>query len=117
MDRDDGASLLVAFRGLQAESMKQGEAHLSIANELENLVADPFESWADRHAARIADSKALLLDGFLGTYEEAVSDVSGNIAIVPVDVSHLQDTTQMASGDQAEGDLLQQSAQGRRSRG
>lgn len=75
MDRDDGASLLVAFRGLQAESVKQGEVHLNIANELENLVADPFGSWADGHVARVANSKALLLDGFLTTYEEGVSDV------------------------------------------
>lgn len=43
---DDGASLLMAFRGLQAESAAQGHAHKSIAKELNTLVADPFEEWA-----------------------------------------------------------------------
>jgi hypothetical protein len=43
---DDGASLLMAFRGLQAESAKQGDVHNSIANELRTLVAEPFEVWA-----------------------------------------------------------------------
>ncbi|KAJ7890684.1 hypothetical protein B0H14DRAFT_3081767 [Mycena olivaceomarginata] len=40
---DDGASLLMAFRGLQAESATQGQAHKAIAGELDSLVADPFE--------------------------------------------------------------------------
>lgn len=75
MDRDEGASLLVAFRGLQQESQKQGEAHLSVANELDGLVADPFEDWAKQHAARVLDSKRTLLDGYLKNYEEAVVDV------------------------------------------
>jgi len=43
---DDGASLLMTFRGLEAESVAQGQAHKSIANELHTLVADPFEQWA-----------------------------------------------------------------------
>jgi hypothetical protein len=43
---DDGASLLMAFRGLQAESATQGQAHKAIAGELDSLVADPFELWA-----------------------------------------------------------------------
>jgi len=44
---DDGASLLLAFRGLQAESVAQGQAHRSIARELTTLVADPFEEWSE----------------------------------------------------------------------
>jgi hypothetical protein len=43
---DDGASLLMAFRGLQAESFNQGQAHNSIAKELTTLVVDPFDHWA-----------------------------------------------------------------------
>jgi hypothetical protein len=43
---DDGASLLMAFRGLQAESAAQGAAHQAVAKELMSLVADPFEQWA-----------------------------------------------------------------------
>ncbi len=45
-DGDDGASLLMAFRGLQAESAAQGRVHNNIAKELTTLVADPFEDWA-----------------------------------------------------------------------
>lgn len=45
-DADDGASLLMSFRGLQAESVSQGQAHNSIAKELNTLVADPFDRWA-----------------------------------------------------------------------
>lgn len=46
---DDGASLLMAFRGLQAESVNQGQAHNSIAKELTTLVADPFDHWAQAY--------------------------------------------------------------------
>jgi hypothetical protein len=44
---DDGASLFLAFRGLQAESVAQGQAHHTVADELATLVADPFEDWAE----------------------------------------------------------------------
>jgi hypothetical protein len=50
---DDGASLLMAFRGLQAESVKQGQAHNSIAKELTTLVADPFDQWAQAYKVNI----------------------------------------------------------------
>ncbi len=43
---DDGASLFMTFRGLQDESAAQGQAHKSIAKELETLVVDPFDEWA-----------------------------------------------------------------------
>jgi hypothetical protein len=43
---DDGATLLMAFRGIQAETAEQGSVHKSIARELQHLVADPFEEWA-----------------------------------------------------------------------
>lgn len=72
---DDGASLLVAFRGLQAESVKQGEAHRGVARDLENLVADPFEAWAAHHEQRVMDSKRTLVDGWLRSYEEAAAEV------------------------------------------
>lgn len=49
---DDGASLLMAFRGLQAESAAQGQAHNSIAKELSTLVADPFDDWARSYKVR-----------------------------------------------------------------
>ena len=43
---DERASLLMAFRGLQAESVAQGNAHRAIAKELTDLVAGPFDDWA-----------------------------------------------------------------------
>jgi len=45
-DADDGATLLMAFRGLQVETAQQGGVHQAIARELHQLVADPFEKWA-----------------------------------------------------------------------
>lgn len=46
---DEGASLLTAFGGLQAESVAQGEVHRAISKELESLVVEPFEDWARGH--------------------------------------------------------------------
>lgn len=42
----------MAFRGLQAESIEQGQAHAAVANDLHTLVADPFEHWAQGHKVR-----------------------------------------------------------------
>ena len=42
----------MAFRGLQAESAVQGEAHRTVAKELKELVADPFAEWASGHKVR-----------------------------------------------------------------
>lgn len=44
--KDEGASLLLAFRGLQGETAAQGQIHRTIAHELESLVADPFDAWS-----------------------------------------------------------------------
>jgi hypothetical protein len=46
---DEGASLFMAFRGLQSQSVAQGQAHKSIARELQTLVAEPFDEWAQGH--------------------------------------------------------------------
>ena len=73
---DDGASLLMAFRGLQAESAVQGEVHLSIAQDLENLLLDPFVDWSAKHRDRIYDSRTVLLDEWVKAYESGQSDVS-----------------------------------------
>ncbi|KIJ55243.1 hypothetical protein M422DRAFT_23852 [Sphaerobolus stellatus SS14] len=74
-DADDGASLLLAFRALQAESVKQGEAHKITAQELVSLVADPFGQWASGHNTRIHESRKTLIDGWLKAYELAKGDV------------------------------------------
>lgn len=93
-DADEGASLLMAFRGLQAESKKQGEAHQALAKELETTVAGPFEHWAQAHRVRlilvdflhltltaasqnrIAGTHNGIVDGLLRSYELAQTDVS-----------------------------------------
>ncbi|KAG8979804.1 hypothetical protein FRB90_007907, partial [Tulasnella sp. 427] len=75
-DKDDGASLLVAFRGLQHEAVAQGEAHLTIANELQNQVAEPFEAWAYQHAERIRATKSDILDEWIVQYEGHVTEVN-----------------------------------------
>lgn len=46
---DDGASLLMAFRGMQNESKEQGLAHAAVAKDLHTLVVDPFQQWAQGH--------------------------------------------------------------------
>lgn len=51
-DADDGAALYMTFRALQSESVKQGQAHKAVANELATSVADPFGEWASEHAVR-----------------------------------------------------------------
>ena len=43
----------MAFRGLEAESRSQGEAHRAVAKELRDLVATPFAEWAEGHRVRI----------------------------------------------------------------
>ncbi|KAL9713703.1 Rho-GTPase-activating protein 8 [Leucoagaricus gongylophorus] len=75
---DDGASLLLAFRGLQAESTAQGQAHRSIAKELIILVADPFEEWSEGYKARtrIRQSKTIMIGTWLKDYEQAREDVA-----------------------------------------
>ncbi|KAF7294424.1 hypothetical protein MKEN_01434900 [Mycena kentingensis (nom. inval.)] len=73
---DDGASLLMAFRGLQAESASQGNAHKAIATDLDTLVADPFEQWEVTYKDRLKQSKAQILDHWLRSYEQAHGDVA-----------------------------------------
>jgi hypothetical protein len=73
---DDGASLLMAFRGLQAEAGKTADAHRTIAHELDTLVADPFADWAAGHRARVLASKAALLQQHVRGYELAQGEVT-----------------------------------------
>ncbi|KAF8159691.1 hypothetical protein B0H34DRAFT_796910 [Crassisporium funariophilum] len=73
---DDGASLLMAFRGLQAESAAQGQAHNSIAQELTTLVADPFNDWAQGYKERLKQNKSTVIDNWLRSYEQAQGEVA-----------------------------------------
>ncbi|KAJ7583161.1 hypothetical protein C8J56DRAFT_791259 [Mycena floridula] len=73
---DDGASLLMAFRGLQGESVMQAQAHRNIANELTQLVVEPFEEWAGGYRDRLKQSKLALLDNWLRSYEHSLAEVA-----------------------------------------
>ncbi|PPQ65486.1 hypothetical protein CVT26_000126 [Gymnopilus dilepis] len=73
---DEGASLLMAFRGLQAESVAQGQVHDNIAKELNTLVADPFDEWAQSYKQRLGQHKSTVIDNWLKTYEQAQGEVS-----------------------------------------
>ncbi|KIK60405.1 hypothetical protein GYMLUDRAFT_73852 [Collybiopsis luxurians FD-317 M1] len=73
---DDGASLLMAFRGLQAESITQAQKHLNISKELNSLVADPFVEWAKGYKDRVMQSKGVVLDQWLYSYEHNLGEVA-----------------------------------------
>ncbi|KAH7335300.1 hypothetical protein B0J17DRAFT_669538 [Rhizoctonia solani] len=75
-DADDGAALLRAFQGLQAESAAQGNAHKNLAQELDTMVADPFEHWAAGHADRVRDSNNVLLNVYIKNYEDRGVEVN-----------------------------------------
>ncbi|KAH9040382.1 hypothetical protein EDB85DRAFT_1925857 [Lactarius pseudohatsudake] len=72
---DDGATLLMAFRGLQSETAQQGGVHQAIARELHQLVADPFEKWAEDYHERTQVSRATVIDGYIKKYELSEADV------------------------------------------
>ncbi|KAF9045812.1 hypothetical protein BDZ89DRAFT_979706 [Hymenopellis radicata] len=73
---DDGASLLMTFRGLQSESAAQGQTHKNIAKELGTLVVDPFDDWAEGYKARLSQSRHAVLDTWMKAYEQAQGDVA-----------------------------------------
>lgn len=58
----------MAFRGLQAESAAQGEAHKAIAKELQTLVGEPFEEWAHGHKVCYTCGEINITDFCLGTH-------------------------------------------------
>ncbi|KAH9066772.1 hypothetical protein EDB87DRAFT_1678620 [Lactarius vividus] len=72
---DDGATLLMAFRGLQSETAQQGGVHQAIARELHQLVADPFEKWAEDYHERTQVSRATVIDGYVKKYEQSQVEV------------------------------------------
>lgn len=85
---------MLAFRGLQAESVVQGQAHHTVADELATLVADPFEDWAEGYKvmylthifhiphplmisqSRLRQNKSTVMDNWLRTYQQAQGDVA-----------------------------------------
>ncbi|KAH9851942.1 hypothetical protein C2E23DRAFT_214849 [Lenzites betulinus] len=75
-DVDDGASLLMAVRGLRDEAAAEGALHETVAKELQTAVADPFEKWAEGYKERLLTSKANVLDGWMYSYEIAHAEVN-----------------------------------------
>ncbi|CDO73283.1 hypothetical protein BN946_scf185008.g45 [Trametes cinnabarina] len=75
-DVDDGASLLMAFKGLRAEATAEGAVHENVAKELQTAVADPFAKWAEGYKERLLSSKASMLDGWMYSYEVATAEVN-----------------------------------------
>ncbi|KAK0202951.1 hypothetical protein DFS33DRAFT_1343865 [Desarmillaria ectypa] len=73
---DDGASLLMTFRGLQSESAAQGQAHKSIAKELETLVVDPFDEWAQGFKERLRQRRHSVIDNWMKAYEQSHGEVA-----------------------------------------
>ncbi|KAF9218988.1 hypothetical protein BS17DRAFT_790309 [Gyrodon lividus] len=74
-NRDDGASLLMTFRGLQAESVAQGHIHRDIAKDLQTLVAEPFNIWAQAYKERLSSSKATALNNWMRSYDDSQKEV------------------------------------------
>lgn len=42
----------MAFKGMREETAAQGALHELVAKELQTLVAEPFEKWAQGHKVR-----------------------------------------------------------------
>lgn len=66
----------MAFRGLQSESIAQGQAHKAISQELTSLVVDPFDEWAQAYKERLKQHKTTVLDNWLRNYEQSHYDLS-----------------------------------------
>ncbi|KAL2136928.1 hypothetical protein VTI74DRAFT_89 [Chaetomium olivicolor] len=54
--RDDGASVRKAYEGVRAEMEDASKNHKKIAQNIRDLVVNPFSRWCDAHEARIHDS-------------------------------------------------------------
>lgn len=59
-DRDDGASLKNAFKGVSNEMGDEGKHHLTVAANIRDLVVDPFSKWSADHKQRIQYSDSVL---------------------------------------------------------
>ncbi|KAH9935934.1 uncharacterized protein BXZ73DRAFT_89427 [Epithele typhae] len=75
-EKDDGASLHMAMKGLREATIAQGLLHETVAKELIVDVAEPFEKWAENHKNRLLDSKANTLEGWVYSYEHDSAEVT-----------------------------------------
>ncbi|KIW42391.1 uncharacterized protein PV06_05950 [Exophiala oligosperma] len=55
--RDDGASVRKAFEGVRSEMVEATKNHKKIADNIRELVVNPFSRWCDAHATRISNSQ------------------------------------------------------------
>ncbi|KAK5993179.1 Rho-GTPase-activating protein 8 [Cladobotryum mycophilum] len=55
--RDDGATVRKAYDGMRTEMQDAARGHLRIAQNIRDLVVNPFSRWCDAHEARIQDSQ------------------------------------------------------------
>jgi len=74
---DDGASLLMAFRGLQAETAEHGQLHEAVSNELHTLVAEPFQAWTKEYEVCPRISLTQSCDRFWPLDETCASERTG----------------------------------------
>ncbi|KAJ4306451.1 Rho-GTPase-activating protein 8 [Collariella sp. IMI 366227] len=54
--RDDGASVRKAYDGVRSEMEDASKNHKKIAQNIRDLVVNPFSRWCDAHEARIQES-------------------------------------------------------------
>ncbi|KIV78450.1 hypothetical protein PV11_10170 [Exophiala sideris] len=55
--RDDGASVRKAYEGVRSEMVEATKNHKKIADNIRELVVNPFSRWCDAHATRIQNSQ------------------------------------------------------------
>lgn len=102
-DRDEGASLVFAFKGLQggsafifdrrrtltllvdqlAQSVAEGRTHFNAAQALDKQVAKPFANWSKQHEDRVLESKRVSLDGWVASWESQKAEVAKVRSHVP----------------------------------
>lgn len=56
-NRDDGASVRKAYEGCRTEMEEAAKSHKKIAQNIRDLVVNPFSRWCESHESRIQDSQ------------------------------------------------------------
>ncbi|PHH70056.1 hypothetical protein CDD82_7360 [Ophiocordyceps australis] len=55
--RDDGATVRKAYDGMRGEMHEAARSHQRMAQNIRDLVVNPFTRWCDAHEARVQDSQ------------------------------------------------------------
>lgn len=72
--RDDGASVRKAYDGVRTEMEDAARNHRKIAQNIRDLVVNPFSRWCDAHEARIQDCQDEL-QGRIKTHDRQLDQV------------------------------------------